>query len=136
MIRNHPLLSFEDAYVNTSELAANVDPSVASVPAGAATSSRSVAKTRLPKISVTGLVISPRTGKLDLVSAPDKETEEFYKKVFADTELAKELQKNSNANSTAKEATTPATASTQSSDNPSPPQPTSTEKRAASVSVA
>lgn len=76
-IRNHPLLSFEE----TSVLKNSVD-------ATASSAAPSVAKTRLPKISVTGMVICPTTGRLDLLTPPDSEAQAWMDKIAANEKSA------------------------------------------------
>ena len=66
-IRNHPLLHFEEGAAAAAAAAAAADPSA---PAGAAPA-------RLPKITVTGLVICPRTGRLDLLTPTDPGTQKL-----------------------------------------------------------
>jgi len=92
-IKNHPLLNFD---AHASNKAAPLEPidgdslGVGSSPSHA-DSPRSVARRSLPKITVTGLVICPTTGRLDLVTPPaneqikqmverhEKEREEHFK---------------------------------------------------------
>jgi carbonic anhydrase len=72
-IKNHPLLNFEE----TSVLAAQqIAP--ATLGGCAATTQPppvSVQKTIIPKITVTGFVICPTTGKLDIVTPMDEQTQ-------------------------------------------------------------
>jgi hypothetical protein len=70
-IRNHPLLNFQETSIKSSALALSGVPT----PPGTGSIAGSVARTRLPKISVTGLVICPTTGKLDLLTETDPETQ-------------------------------------------------------------
>lgn len=66
-IRNHPLLKFEDTTVKASD---SLSASAIPLP-----SVGGVAKMRIPKITVTGFVICPVTGRLDLVTPTDERTE-------------------------------------------------------------
>jgi len=86
-IRNHPLLNFQETTVKASEAVMGVgeegEAAAASCAAGAppvsvgGPAAASVARTRLPKISVTGLVICPTTGRLDLLTPTDPETQKL-----------------------------------------------------------
>jgi carbonic anhydrase len=68
-IKNHPLLNFAETSVKATQAITplTTKSALASAPP-------TVAKTRIPKITVTGFVICPTTGKLDLVTPTDERT--------------------------------------------------------------
>jgi len=81
-IRNHPLLSFHDATLPAAkvsqlhaEVAGTAGQQQGADAAATAAGLPSVARARLPRISVSGLVICPTTGRLDLLTETDAETQ-------------------------------------------------------------
>ena len=97
-IRNHPLLNFQETSVKASEAEAmlalaagdndTASSSTATTHSTAAVPAGSVARTRIPKISVTGLVICPTTGKLTLLTPADPDTQALLDRL--DKEKAEE----------------------------------------------
>lgn len=109
-IRNHPLLSFKDTTVKTSEallpqerdgMAAAASAAASAAAGGGDDHFVSVARTRLPKITVTGLVICPTTGRLDLLTEADEATralvEQQNKQQNAQQQEDKQAEQTANA---------------------------------------
>ena len=100
-IRNHPLLNFQETTVNKASqqqqqqqileteasAASEQQPSASGSPALA-----SVARTRLPRITVTGLVICPTTGRLDLVTETDPATQALVDRQSAELDAIMEAE--------------------------------------------
>jgi len=93
-IRNHPLLSFKDTTVKVTDALLPQErdgaPPAPATADGGDEHFVSVARTRLPKITVTGLVICPTTGRLDLLTDTDDATRKLVEQQCAEQNAAQQ----------------------------------------------